>query len=111
MSIIHANPLRIQTVYPPTSNASGVLYGFFYIAGSGIDFSRSAYFSLSRNNSLSYELPSPLPAGVYSIHTYVIELDGLLCSGEVTPVMTTEFLSGNGGSPSMCVNKWVYLVK
>ena len=103
-SSIHTNPLRVHTEYLPNSNAAGVLYGFFYLeAESGIDFSRSIYFALSRNNSLAYELPSPIPAGVYYVYTYVIGQDGLLSSGELTPV-TTEVFSGSGGSQSTYAN-------
>ena len=99
---IYTSPVRVHTEYLPNSNAAGVLYGFLYIGESGIDFSRSFYFPLSRNDSLSYELPSPLPAGVYYVHTYVIGKGGLLSSGELTPV-TTEVFSGSGGSQSMQV--------
>ena len=92
------NPAQIHTEYLPNSSASGVLYGFFYIGESGIDFTKPAYFALSRNNSLSYELPSPLPAGVYYVHTYVIRGDSLLSSGEIVPV-TTEVFPAVGDSP------------
>ena len=106
-SRVHTDPLRVHTEYSPNSNASGVLYGFFYIGESGVDFSISAYFALSRNDSLSYELPSPLPAGVYIVHTYVIEQNGLLSSGEAFPA-TTDFFSGNEGSQSRHGhNAWV----
>ena len=94
---VHTNPLRIHTEFLPNSNAVGVLYGFFYIGESGIDFSRSLYFALSRNDSLRHELPSPLPAGVYYVHTYVIRENGLLSDGNVAPV-TTEVFSGSGGT-------------
>ena len=99
-SRIHTNPLRIHTEFLPNSNAAGVLYGFYYIGENGIDFSRSVYFSLSRNDSLSYELPSPLSIGVYYIHTYVIGQDGLLNSGENFPA-TTQVFSGEGDSQSI----------
>ena len=89
------NPLRIYTEYLPNSNAAGVMYGFFYIGKSGIDFSRSAYFTLSRNDSLNYELPSPLPTGVYYVHTYAIGQDGLLINN--LPATTVVF-SRTGGS-------------
>ena len=92
---VHTNPLRIYTTYLPNSNAAGVLYGFFYDGGSGIDFSRSAYLALSRNDSLSYEFLSPLPAGIYHVHTYVIEQNGLLSSGITFPA-TTEVFSVEG---------------
>ena len=97
---IHTNPLRIHTEYLPNTNAAGVLYGFFYIGESDIDFSRSSYFALSRNESLSHELPSLLSAGVYYVHSYVIEQDKLLQSGEIFPATTKSF-SGTGNSESM----------
>ena len=97
------NPLRIHTEYLPNSNATGVFYGFFYFEESGIDFRRSVYFALGRNDSLSYELPSPLAAGVYYVHTYVIGLDGLLNRGKIFPATTEVFLEMGDESQSMCI--------
>ena len=97
---IHTSPLRVHTEYLPNSNAAGVLYGFFLVGVNGIDFSKSAYLALSRNNSLRYELASPIPDGVSFVQTYVIEQNGLLSSGEVFPA-TTEVISGVGDAPSM----------
>ena len=101
-SEVHANPLRIHTEYLPNSNAAGVLYGLFFVGDNGIDFSRSAYLALSRNDSLRYELPSPLPAGVYYVHAYVIKQNGLLSSGETFPA-TTEVISGDPQSIHWCM--------
>ena len=96
-SEIRTNPLRIHTEYLPNSNAAGVLYSFLLVGENGTDFTESVYLVLSGNDSLRYELPSPIPAGAYQVHAYVIQQDGLLSSGENFPA-TSQIFSGTGGS-------------
>jgi hypothetical protein len=96
----HTNPLSIRTEYLSNSSAAGVLYGFYHVAENGIDFTKSAFLALSRNNSLNYELTHHPPTGVYFVHTYQIEYDGLLSIGEVFPA-TSQVFSGTGNSRSM----------
>lgn len=91
------SPLSIHTEYLPNSDAAGVLYGVFNVGDNGIDFTKSIYLVLRRNNSISYVLPFGLQDGVYYVHAYTIEQDGLLKSGETFPA-TSEIFSQTGNS-------------
>lgn len=95
---IQQNPLRMETEYLLNSMAAGGLFSFLFIDDNGvIDFTKSAYLSLQRNDSQNYLLPFSQSPEFYAISAYDLEEDGLLTAGEVYPATTfTDIIPGPG---------------
>ena len=90
---IEGSPLSVEATYVSNSRAAGGLFIFLFASGDGdtvIDFTKSAYFNLGRDESSSgHVLPFQLAAGEYFVSAYDIEEGGGMDSGVVHPADTT----------------------
>ena len=84
----------IRTEYFDHSLAKGVLIIFIYLDREfrSIDFSRSLYMALDRDDSYYHTLPNDLTPGEYQVFAYDIELDGTLHNGLSYPAATYPFI-------------------
>ena len=100
---IESVPLSVEAEYVSNSRAAGGMFIFLFASGAGdtvIDFTKSAYICLGRNESRSgHVLPFQLPAGEYFVSAYDIEESGGISSGLVYPADTvTHSQTGNAQS-------------
>ena len=107
-TIFTRNCLTLYTMYSEHSTASGALFSFVFITGSGdVDFRRSFLLALDRNTSHNHTLPFDLYPGHYRVYAYDIEHDETLHNGVGYPAVTEDLFvnvtnNGNGLQDNTC---------
>ena len=88
--------ITMRADFIPTSQAKGSMFAILLIGSTSVDFSRSVYLTLDRDQSQSHTV-NGVWGGVYTVIVYDIEYDGIPGLGEIREVGRRTATAGGKG--------------